>query len=95
MFLRTDNVCHMHKAVINYHSIIIGRDTIRLDNNKIPDAVGIKFHIPPDQIMDNDLFIGRYPQADRRFATLRFKFSNLFRSQVSAFAHIPGHLSLT
>ena len=93
MFLRADDVGHMHEAVVNDHRIIIGRNSVRFDNDKIPDPIGIKFHVAPDQVVDNDLFIGRHTQTDRRLAAFRFIFCNLFRRQFPAFSHIAGHFS--
>ena len=94
MLLRPDDVSHMHEAIVNYNRIVISRNSVRLDNYKIPDAVGVKFHITPDQIVDNDFLIGRHTQTDRRFAAFRFIFRNLFRRQFPAFSHIAGHFSL-
>lgn len=44
--------------------------------------------------MDHDVFIFRYPEPDGGFPAFRFVGGPLFRSQVPAFAHVPGHFPL-
>ena len=83
----------MHQIVIDDDGVVVGGDAVALDDDEIADPVGIEFHIAPHHVVDDDLFVRRHAQADRRFASLGLILLPLLFGQIAAFPAVARHLA--
>src|SRR5690554_2863549 len=95
MFLAPYTMGNPHSDIINNHRKVIGRNPIRLYNDKVPNSITIKNNITPNPIRDVNLLSFRYPKTCYRLTTLTLKFLPLFFSKITAFTQIAGSFPLS
>ena len=93
MFFSADNVADFHGSIVDNYRIIVSRDTVGFNDYEIADTVGIKSNSATNQVVNYDLLVSRNTETNSRFATFCFISSDLFRSQVTTFAHITRHFA--
>jgi len=71
MVFSADDVGYLHQSIINNHRKIIGRHTIRSDNDRVANKLEVKLHLSPHQIIESDQTSIRDFEPDSRlFASL-------------------------
>ena len=92
MLFSTNNMRNFHQRIVDYYSIIISRNAVRFYDNKISDSVRVKNDIAANHVADKYLLISRHTKTYGWFASFSFVLFYLFRSKITAFAHITRHL---
>ena len=94
MFFGPNDMGDFHQGIVQHYGVIVYRQTIGLDDHIIADSVGIKTDRPANGVMEGNVLILRHPEANRWFAAGSDQFLFLHRTEIPAFSHVPGRLTL-
>ncbi|MPM27823.1 hypothetical protein SDC9_74337 [bioreactor metagenome] len=86
MFLGPNNMSYMHEGIINNNSVVVDRDSIGFNDNKITNAIGVKAYCPTHHIGKHNRLIGRNTEPYNRFTSFGCKTDSVFVRQVAAAA---------